>query len=512
MDECILCGGSSGLVEVNGYSYCKNCLPKYFSKCEVCGEYHLQGFIHRRAGRLYQRVYRNILRVNPLLLYSDLDRNNINMCDKCYHKCNEAYFKGGEVLRCHRCSAYTHEGVALLSEGKAYCECCKDKVSSCVGCGGMVYAEPNVDGIKGTLCGTCVNENPDWLRCGCCGKYHSIQDDRTYCTKHNLCTTCSKDYDVCDSCKGIYPKREVVLKGDVHVCYNCSKDVCNSCGTQVIKHGLYDNYGKYLCVQCSAKNNNPFEGAWDYRPERFYLYKSEVEVDKGKYPLYLGFENEEMTLHPPPISKYEHLAMIQQHFNERDVYTVFDGSIGGQHELHGSTGFEFVAHPRTLQSHKDMDWSHLFTKYTVVHQTCGMHIHLSRSSFREPQHLLKLMKFVYSNSSFIKRVAERGATEYTSSIRVADVAKEAEKRYKKKSDVNRRVKVNLCNKLTIELRFFANVNSTYKLYKNLEFADALFHFSRVTPLKSCTKSSLFKVFLKEQFDVYPNLCKFLKLK
>jgi hypothetical protein len=220
----------------------------------------------------------------------------------------------------------------------------------------------------------------------------------------------------------------------------------------------------------------------------------------------MGFENESIMPDQGSSFSRRDLANVLKHYTEEDIYAVFDGSIGGQRDAHGRDGYEIVAHPRTLASHHKIDWQYLFTPNHVVHDTCGMHIHLSRSYFTRG-HLLRLMQLVYQNEKFFNLVAEREPNEYTRSIPKEDVASEAAKWYNVKNNENRRVKVNLCNKHTVELRIFANVIDAYKLYKNLEFTHALYYYTKGDYVVTIGN---FLAYIKRGGAMYKHIIKFLK--
>ena len=128
---------------------------------------------------------------------------------------------------------------------------------------------------------------------------------------------------------------------------------------------------------------------------------------------------------------------------------------------------EIVTYPMTLDYHKEFCWKDIMRKAVTLgyrsHQTstCGLHIHVNRSSFGDTQeeqekvisrilyfvehHWNELLKFSRRSEYSMNRWAARYGYEHTPKA-ILDKAK--------KNSCGRYAAVNLCNYYTVEFRMF----------------------------------------------------------
>ena len=114
--------------------------------------------------------------------------------------------------------------------------------------------------------------------------------------------------------------------------------------------------------------------------------------------------------------------------------------------------------------------------------TCGIHIHVGRSAFRNKAHLWRFAYFINSNPDqcqmFAGRHASRWATfenqKQEASKIIAGKARYYPQRY---------VAVNLSNSTTVEIRMFRGSLLPRRILANLGFVDAVVEFTRGKSVK-----------------------------
>jgi len=481
-NKCDGCGQyKSTLNNLPGYSLCDACIIIHTKVCDVCGKPHL--------------THALINKQNPAYLgYSkDLVNNNINIVNK---ECLDKYVADKKlqaqcVYLCKRCGQHTLD--------EEFCEECKDYLKPCEICKKPSYDD--ISTIDGLICSDCF-ESKQYIKCSCCSLYERIKISHK--NKQNLkylCSICSEKKIICDKCNCIRNKNASVELGQYTLCEICDKYeeylTCPKCG----KVYLESSSGG-VCRTCYNKGGYAKVLYWDYTPTTFYKYGN------NKDGLYFGFENEVYLKDYSEMNST--LAKILKHYNTEQLYCVFDGSIGGipyGEDGHGKSGFELISHIYSFSEFNRTNWSYMFNENTDTHITCGMHIHLSKAAFTT-LHLYKFMKFIYKNKEFIEFISERKFSKYAKNFD-GSLKYEAKVKWKAVSKEARRVKVNLCNKLTVGLRFFAAVTSENQLKKNMEFAHSLFYFTRDSKIKWSISPYRFKRYINKNKDIYPNLYIFI---
>jgi len=139
--------------------------------------------------------------------------------------------------------------------------------------------------------------------------------------------------------------------------------------------------------------------------------------------------------------------------------------------------------------------------------SCGMHVHLSRSGFTE-KHLYRFMKIIYRNDGFIYRLSGRKRFELMNRwARITGITDE-EIAQKAISDVYgpKYTAVNTANENTIELRFFRSTLEPDVFYRNIEFVESLYQFIKRF---NSTKLSNYIKFVFDRRDEYERIAKFI---
>ena len=297
--------------------------------------------------------------------------------------------------------------------------------------------------------------------------------------KKRICEHCGEAH-ILTTHAGVNKKLCAKCYAKTHMCEVCGKQSLDTQATRRQNHA---------CKDCIKKYGLGVEHRWNYKAHPFKLHGSD------KDDLYFGIENE---VQLKTLGKKEYIQHISKNYHEDDLYMVYDGTI--------NYGVEHVLHPRTFQSLKNFDFDTMMSD-VVPHKNTGMHIHISRSGFRNKLHLYKFMKFVSGNKGFVQVIAERSskvwrAWRFTDGKHVLNKAKGFP------VDMDKYVDINVQHPKTIELRIFKGATTSSQVLKNIEFCHALWKFSMVSVPKHMTKFRFLK-WLGENSGKYSNLMDFL---
>jgi hypothetical protein len=161
-------------------------------------------------------------------------------------------------------------------------------------------------------------------------------------------------------------------------CPSC--DFCDRCESRLNFDG-----------ECENCERDVFEIVDDYRDDSVhinsYSYKPNP-VFRGNGPVYLGMELE---------------VAVRDYLINDAARAVSDrwGDLSYLKEDGSVDGFEIVNHPTDLRYYmQNVDWSLLPELYRIganAHDSCGLHVHVSRSGFSSSLHTYRWLKFVYRN-------------------------------------------------------------------------------------------------------------------
>lgn len=438
--------------------------------------------------------------------------NSYTICRECF-EAGKGAFGPKPSFTCTHCGNRRNN----MSELSGVCEeCFNDYFRKCVLCNEYSpQCQPLMaaDGNKVFVCVTCIKKE-DIPTCRCCGN--------RYLGDGVFCPRCLSRVFRCPTCDGVadLPGYQVVyslydkeLETSLTTCGRCAGRVypCHTCGRRKDEAEIYQHNGKLVCTECYALATGlSRKRKHNYSPA-YYHYSG-----KDKDNLYLGIENEVTVttygeLNSLSMNKKvdKTMGQIMAEYGEKVLYFKHDGSIGGE-PAHGTTGFEIVFQPHTFRALKTRDWYSLFSMGFKRDNTCGMHIHLSKNSF-STFHLFKFLNFIYTNNAFIQLTGEREYTHYCTPNNAKHTKKDAKaKRFKNRGpgESFRRQAVNLCNRDTVELRFFANAFTEAGFMKNIEFTHALFKFAQGCSAKDATSKSAFLKFVEKNNKYYSNLFDF----
>jgi len=359
------------------------------------------------------------------------------------------------------------------------------------------------------------------MQCEICGRYdESVQSfviedyiaSGHYTQTIRLCPRCETEYYdeclLCYECGGVYFRDDMVYDVcGLHLCEGCYEDyyiTCRECGKFAHLNEAVDGY----CERCYN----------DIREVDIEEQRENIEYwdDFGTFEFFQHYKGR-------PAAKYYGIELECGVFRD-DIdnvcefnnilaeipydyfYTQPDMSIYDNCDV--SFGVEIVSQPATfewLKANQDK-WQQIFDladyglrSYDT--DSCGMHIHISRKAFRTKIHLYRFMRAVYLWPKFTELISERtsGQLRYWAKLD-SDSAEIRAKVYDGETH-SRYTAVNTRNVETIEIRIFRGTLLPESFWKNVEYVEALYQFTK----KRGVTLPKFLLFIKEHKDRYENL-------
>jgi hypothetical protein len=388
-----------------------------------------------------------------------------------------------DVLQCADCPTELTSEDYVDNNGDPICEECSENYYTCSGCSDVMHNDEVNYAEDDSYCDDCYSDR--FMSCDDCGD--TMRRDNSHCVQgrsggeRDVCENCrNSNYAWCTNCDE-YVHDDNYAGNDY--CYSCSDDVDDDDDDeeQVIKGYSYKPSPKFFKV---SENDNVFLGI-------------ELEVERGAN------------------SELNHTKMAQ--LIEHDfLYFKTDGSL--------DNGFEIVTHPMTIsyiKKHKNV-WADILNqlrsnKYRSYDtRTCGMHIHISKNAFTT-WHLYRFMKFFVDNADFVTKISQRKIENLDRWAALTDNPHESYKEYtqdrlmykakKKYGNDKRYLAVNLQNDKSVEVRIFRGTLNDSSFFKNIEFVQALFDYTKSIAETDMSLKS-FLSFIKDNNE-YPYLRKFI---
>lgn len=357
-----------------------------------------------------------------------------------------------EKIYCCECGEVLRGTKYHVGNGDYICEDCRDNYYSC--CDDCDELVPDIDIVA-------VNDNHRFV-----------------------CRHCARYYYTCSHCHGLFsPGCITVDTYYITLCEDCYEDyyfTCEDCGD--VYH-LDDSQHIDGCLYCNscASNHETSILSYSSKPSPVFFggieagYGLEVEIDDGNHKL----------------DAAEDIARA----GRDHIYLKEDGSLSRD-------GIEIVTHPATLEYHVNhFPWAHICqTALSYGYRshdtdTCGLHIHASRSLFGDTilEQDLTIAKIILLidrwYDSHILRFARRNiykmqqwAGKPNADIRPGDDDFDAVNK-SKKTATDRYKAVNLCNSHTVEFRFFKGTLKRDTLIASIQWVDVMIKYCRNTPLK-----------------------------
>ena len=257
--------------------------------------------------------------------------------------------------------------------------------------------------------------------------------------------------------------RTINMKNSVYTCHECGNYVygdfydndglCYECRNRVAKYKIKRYHERtqlhYYDMDADGRNievsNNNFQG-----------YGLELEIDNG------GEDNK---------TSEETIKLLGE-----EIYTMHDGSLG--------RGFEIITHPHTERALYNMPWEDTF-KWLIKKgyrshnaSTCGLHMHISRTLFKDAHSLARLIYFydkfrpdIVKLSRRTDSTANRWARAYNSLSTVTrERCEDIVDRYDRNCSHDMRYyAVNIQNSNTVEIRIMRGTLKLETFLADLDF-------------------------------------------
>ena len=259
-------------------------------------------------------------------------------------------------------------------------------------------------------------------------------------------------------------------------CVESDSQECTDCTTRVTIHDsdCYHN-GDLYCEDC-----RPRSLVRDYNDRPNMVFNSIPNQNmSGRYVSpynrtpYFGIELEIET----GDCEQESAQNLTEFHDHTKTWFSHDGSL--------DEGLEIVTMPMTYEYHKAFNWKrrlnqideHGYESYES--NTCGIHIHISKSSY-SPIVWWKVLEVTYKCKSYIKMFAQRNGN-----YRWCDYAKPEqyrhfnEKKYMPSNSHGERYRhLNFFNSNTVEFRMFRGTIAMERFWSSLEFTKSIVEFCR----------------------------------
>lgn len=362
-------------------------------------------------------------------------------------------------------------------DGEFICdECYTMNYTTCERCGDVVSESDRVlevhthNGIGYEYwCDCCVER---WAsRCADCDEWWSNDDLEVNCFGEYICPDCAEAYVRCDDCGEPVPDGEI----------------------NVIDSGCY-------CNNCIGRHRTIHDYHCDHEPE---FHDGDGISSNCPTPgrLYLGFELEAGGMDSE--SACDEVAdYIINYFSdgETNFHLEHDGSIPRY-------GFELIADPRTLESHRDFDWESVLKverdgglkSHDLGADACGLHVHASRDYLSETRWAFVDYLINKARPKFedIARRRECSWARFKHADDETPLAKKVGDKYRR---YDRYQAVNFKNDNTIEFRLFRGTLNPETLRATLEIVDAVVNWAKKVKMNNVLKDG----------GVWENFVKFVR--
>lgn len=317
----------------------------------------------------------------------DCEPNGV-LDDEIFAICAECAEAKGFV-RCEDCGCYIPKDMAVEEDGAIFCRDCSECVQ-CEDCGCFIPESRAIQTEDGFICDECY-EDGDYFTCEDCGIAFTMCSANTV-NPHTygegiVCDDCLDNYYQCDDCGEYFSEGYTRSDYSTVVCDRCYDwndwITCDDCGSLI--RGGEANWSSqddcYYCDSCYEEHEPHLLNEYSFKPTPEFKFRSSElrEFDrKGIDPRnavhQFGIELE-VDNGDDADDLCESLEGLDQ-----PIYMKHDGSLN-------HNGVEIVTHPCSLAFHQyEMRWaeimrvcdSHDYKSHDTT--TCGLHIHVSRSS------------------------------------------------------------------------------------------------------------------------------------
>ena len=382
----------------------------------------------------------------------------------------------------------------------------KTKAVHCFECGEVLEDRAKMYYIGGGeyICEEC--QETYYIYCDNCSAL-TYEDDIVPVNNNDqyVCESCANHYYRCDHCDGLFSDYHITVNTlQITLCNGCYNDhyfTCEGCGDVYHQHN--DEYINGYCSSC-ADDQRACILSYSHKPNPIFFggdrgYGLEVEIDDGD-------------------DKQDAARDIIDVGGDH-IYLKEDGSLS-------YTGFEIVTHPATLDYHVNhFPWAEIceaalsYGYRSHDTDTCGLHIHASRSLFGDTamEQDLTIAKVIllidrwYDTKivNFARRdinKMQQWAGKPNADIRPGDGDADAVNKSKKSAD-SRYKAINLQNYRTIEFRFFRGTLKRDTIIANIQWVDTIINYCKATPLKDLFSTTWDDVFSNTGHEELTNYLK-----
>ena len=353
----------------------------------------------------------------------------------------------------------------MKNENICYCSKCGCEIN--IDEDGYYYDEDRDEYI----CDDCFDDY--YIKCNDCGEVVD-KEDAYYITDigEYVCENCIDNYAQCEDC-GDYVSDWRYVNNYGNVCENCyyngNYGECDDCNEYYTMDDLHYHEGDdcYYCDNC-YEDHEEYCGIYGYHDfSNWHFYSGK---DEENAPYFIG---KEIELDPKGVSGNLRgvLSAMNKHINAVGMH---DGSLS-------YNGVEIVSHPESwkyLQEKKE-DYRKFFEEIENLNYgddgRCGLHFHVSRPN---DDVISKIIVIIESFKDEIKKLSRRNGNWRWSAFLTDGNNKREKLKYRSikylkdtytKENHDRYLALNLCNRNTIEFRFFNGVNNFEEFWGALEF-------------------------------------------
>ena len=359
---------------------------------------------------------------------------------------------------------------------------CTDCAVICQRCDDVSTVNDSHHEVDGDLwCESCTEQRAYY--CDSCSEYNSYGTNYMTDRQESWCESCTNDSYYCEDCD------------------EWNADGCDSCSDTSSRLVHDYNYRPDAIFHSTDKNERLFFGI-------------EVEVEAGR--------------------NYELASEFAYRLEPLDLaYLKSDGSL--------NHGFEIVTHPMSHDFFKNeaqelwdtLEQLRTNDPYKVKAwdtNTCGLHIHISRTGFSSGSHMHRFLNLVYSNQEFYEKLAGRSSDQWA---KFTDIIRQD---YKRDEEGNRLLDewgsyslqttrsfkgklgyrgsdrysaVNTNNSATLEMRIFRGSVNSDTIKSQLDLAHASVEYTRTINANDVINGALtadsFMWYIFEHEELYPHL-------
>lgn len=384
------------------------------------------------------------------------------------------------------------------------------KTMICADCGAVIDCEGYINADDEAICENCAD---NYYPCDYCDEItHRVDIVAIDGGREFVCESCAARYCYrCDDCGEYVSRYNLWSERNLIICCRCSDDytVCEDCGDVVHVDDVHSMNGYMYCDGCAPLHRDVI---WEYNYKPSPVFYGELsDTVRGYYGIELEIDEGD--------DKREAAVHIQDAGGEH-IYLKHDGSLS-------SDGFEIVTHPATLQYHMEsFPWRNIcraaldYNYRSHDTDTCGLHIHASRSLFGSTQteqdlNIAKTILLIdFWFEQFIVPFSRRNynqlnewAKKPNAYILPTDTDYEAMTKARQTSEYDRYKAVNLKNRHTVEFRFFRGTLRRETILASIQFIDTLIKYVSGVPLADLWDKTFKDVFGDTQ---YPELKDYLQ--